>query len=453
MVEAQTGSGKTLAYGLPLLQAEPRQTELPEALVIAPTRELAEQIHAALTKTAGKLERRVVLVTGRGGMDRQKAELDAGASIVVGTIGRIEELLERKILRLAQVRFLVLDEVDELLRGGFSLNLRSLLDRLRADRQTMLFSATVPHEVEQVAMKFMRKPKRLRLTAARAMPAELSHRVMRTSVERRIEDLGALLGAERPYQTMIFCGTRHEVEELQEALREQGLEAEFLHGELSALKRRQLLERFRSGELPILVASDLAARGLDLPGVDLIVNYSLPDGMPAYLHRAGRTGRAGRPGTVVSMLIEQQHGRFEKLRSALHFEGLEIRNGRLVTYPLKSREERDLEYRRLPPRPFAEEAEVVEEPAPDKRATPADRAAPRRSKGRKGRTKASTGFVRGGAESASGGPGRSGGKSRSAGASGRSGGKSRPSGAAGRSGGKSRPSGGGRKGGGRRRGR
>ncbi len=357
VVEAKTGSGKTLAYGLPLLHAEPRQSALPEALVIAPTRELAEQIHAALVRTRGALERRIVLLTGRGGMDRQKAELEAGAAIAVGTMGRIEELVERDILRLGKLRALVLDEVDELLRGGFSRNLAALLERMPADRQTMLFSATVPHEVEQVAEKFMRKPRRLRLSAARELPAELSHRVLRTHVDARVADLRAFLEAERPYQTLVFCGTRHEVEGLQQALADLGLEAERLHGELSPLKRRQLMERFRSGELPILVASDLAARGLDLPGVDLVVNYSLPDGMPAYLHRAGRTGRAGRPGTVLSLLIEQQHGRFAKLQQALPFEGVEVRRGRVVTRSLKTREQRDLEFRRLPSRPGEEQPE------------------------------------------------------------------------------------------------
>ncbi|MGI5863381.1 MAG: DEAD/DEAH box helicase [Myxococcales bacterium] len=372
VVEAKTGSGKTLAYGLPLLNAEPRQRELPEALVIAPTRELAEQIHAALERTRGTLERRIVLLTGRGGMDRQKAELEAGAAIVVGTMGRIEELVERNILRLSQVRTLVLDEVDELLRGGFSLNLAKLLERIPADRQTMLFSATVPHEVEQVAQKFMRKPRRLRLSAARELPAELAHRVLRTHVDSRVADLQAYLEAERPYQTLVFCGTRHEVEELQQALVDLELEAEYLHGELSALKRRQLMERFRSGELPILVASDLAARGLDLPGVDLVVNFSLPDGMPAYLHRAGRTGRAGRPGTVLSLLIEQQHGRFAKLQQELPFQAVEVRNGRVVTRSLKTREQRDQEFRRIPPRSSGDE---------DGDATAAPRAAHGRPRG------------------------------------------------------------------------
>lgn len=349
MVEAKTGSGKTLAYGLPLLNAEPRQARFPEVLVVTPTRELATQVHAELKRSAGKLERSIVALTGGGGMDRQEAWLGEGAHIVVGTMGRLEALLARGPLRLDHVRALVLDEVDELLQGGFSSNLAALVKRLPGKRQTLLFSATIPLAVEKVARQFMREPVRLQLMAARELPAELSHRVLRTTVGRRMEDLGELLRVERPYQLLLFCGTRHEAEEVQDALVGLGLEAQFLHGELSATKRRKLIERFRGGELPILVATDLAARGLDLPGVDLVVNYSLPETPGAYLHRAGRTGRAGRPGVVVTLLIEQQRGRFEKLRQTLVFQTLEVRGSRLVVRPIKSRAERDLEFRQLPP--------------------------------------------------------------------------------------------------------
>ncbi|HEY3449999.1 MAG TPA: DEAD/DEAH box helicase [Myxococcales bacterium] len=352
VVEAKTGSGKTLAYGLPLLESEPKQTAFPEVLVIVPTRELAEQICAALGRAAGKLERRAVSLTGGSSMDRQRAELEEGATFAVGTLGRLQELLDRKLLNLGHVRTLVLDEVDELLRGGFSLELATLLKGLPQDRQTLLLSATIPNDVEQVARKFMRSPERLHLTTARELPAELSHRVMRTTVADRVRDMGEFLRVENPYQVLIFCGTRHESEELQDALVELGLEAEFLHGDLSPNKRRQVIEHFRSGELPVLVASDLAARGLDLPGVELVVNYSLPETPAAYLHRAGRTGRAGRPGAVVSMLIEQQQDRFEKLKQTLKFRLLEVKNGHVVLRDLKTREERDLEFRQLPPRPL-----------------------------------------------------------------------------------------------------
>lgn len=348
IVEAKTGSGKTLAYGLPLLHAELGQTTYPEALVVTPTRELAAQVEAALTRSTGALPRRTVALVGRGGIAAQEAALHAGASIVVGTLGRLEELRDRGTLVLDRVRTLVLDEVDELLQRGFSEGLSQLLGHLPARRQTLLFSATIPHDVERVARTFMREPTRLQLTEARELPEGLSHWVLRTSVRERLADLAELLRAARPFQALLFCGTRHEAEEVTDALVGAGLEATFLHGELSATKRRRLLEDFRAGEPPILVATDLAARGLDLPGVELVVNYSLPEGPAPYLHRAGRTGRAGKPGVVVTMLIEQQHERLEKLKATISFEKVEVRGGRLLVRRMKTREERDQEFRRLP---------------------------------------------------------------------------------------------------------
>lgn len=349
IVEAKTGSGKTLAYGLPLLHREPLQLEFPEVLIVAPTRELAEQVVAELIRSSGTLARTVIPLTGGGGMDRQKENLDAGATIVVGTIGRIEALLKRKMLRLDHIRTIVLDEVDELLHGGFSANLAELLSIIPKDRQTLLFSATIPTDVENLAKQFTRSPARLRTSAAREAPAELAHRVLFSTVDKRIQNLVGYLRAEKPYQALIFCGTRHETEEVREALVELGLEAEFLHGELSPNKRKQVLARVRTGELAVLVASDIAARGLDLPGVDLVVNYSLPKGSAAYLHRAGRTGRAGRPGIVLSLVIGQQHEVFEKLKDTFTFESVDVPwKGRVIHRPMITREERDLIHRQLP---------------------------------------------------------------------------------------------------------
>lgn len=363
VVEAKTGSGKTLAYGWPLLDREPVQTAHPETLVVVPTRELALQIEADLTVSAGTLHRPVVLLVGRGGLDRQREALEAGANIVVGTLGRIEEAMARGILRLDHVRTVVLDEVDELLKGGFSRNIALLLGQVPRERQTLLFSASIQTEIEQVAKKFTKDAARLSITAAREQATHLSHRVLFTSVNDRLADLVGYLKAEKPYQAIIFCGTRHETESVNQAMAEAGLESEYLHGELSPLKRRQLLDKMRSGDLPLLVASDLAARGLDLPGVDVVINYSLPKGPAPYLHRAGRTGRAGRPGTVVNLLIEQQRVLFERLTPTFPFRGIEVsKSGKVVSRALKTREERDLKFRKLPDQP--ERKWTARKPAP-----------------------------------------------------------------------------------------
>lgn len=349
VVEAKTGSGKTLAYGWPLLDREPLQTEHPEALVIVPTRELALQIEEALVAARGTLERGVVALVGRGGLDRQERALKNGAFIAVGTLGRIGEAIERGVLRLDRVRTVVLDEVDELVKGGFSKDLAPLLGQLPKERQTLLFSASVPVEVEDLFRRITTDPARLKLTQTREQAAELSHRVLFTSVESRLADLVGYLKSTKPFQTVVFCGTRHETESLVEGLAAEGLQAEYLHGELSPNKRRQLIEKVRSGDLPLLVASDIAARGLDLPGVDVVVNWSLPKGQAAYMHRAGRTGRAGRPGVVLNLLIEQQHVLYERLKPVFDFESVEVtKTGNVIKRKPKTREERDLKYRKLP---------------------------------------------------------------------------------------------------------
>ncbi len=371
IVEAKTGSGKTLAYGLPLLNSPFGQTHHPEVLIVTPTRELAEQVQASLSRTAGSLPLTVLALTGKGGLTQQLAALAKGVQIVVATVGRLEELLERKLLTLDFIRALVLDEVDELFEGGFSKNLAELIERLPASHQTLLFSASIPKTVETLAQQFMRKPKRLQLQAGRELVGGLTHQILRTAVKTRLDDLGEYLRVARPYQALIFCGTRHEAESVQTALREQALEAEFFHGDLSTAKRRRLIEAFRSGELPILVATDLVARGLDLPGVDVVINYSLPEDTVAYLHRAGRTGRAGKPGLVVTLLIEQQHQRLEHLKETLTFEKVEVHGTRVVVRPIKTREERDLEFRRQPLN-----AGPPDEESPARKATPPKRPTP-----------------------------------------------------------------------------
>lgn len=381
MVEASTGSGKTLAYGLPILNGPFSQDAYPEALILAPTRELAEQIGAVLQRTAGTLVRRVVVLTGRGGLVRQQEELAQGAHIVVGTLGRVEELLAMKRLVLEHVRTLVLDEVDELLLGGASANVATLLNAMPKSRQMLLFSATMPASVEDLARRVMREPERLRLSAARELPASLTHWVMRTTVRGRLDDLVSFLDTHRPYQSLLFCGTRKEVDEVCEALQERGVEAKALHGELSAVKRRRLVEEFRSGNLPVLVASDLAARGLDLPGVDVVINFSLPETAAAYLHRAGRTARAGKSGVVVSMLIEQQHARYVQLKEKYPLQVVDVRGDKMVARTPKTREERDLQYRKLPkrlPAAAGEPSRGGEEPTPVRPSARAVRHARRR---------------------------------------------------------------------------
>jgi ATP-dependent RNA helicase DeaD len=325
LIQAKTGSGKTLSYGLPMLQTEPSQAERPEGLVITPTRELAGQVAGELSWAGAAVGRTVQLIAGGGRTEKQQTQLAKGCNIVVGTAGRLLDLVRRGGLHLNKVRFLVLDEADELLQRGFGEDLDALADLLPADRQTVLCSATIPVEVETLAKRFMRRPQRIGGTAGKELPAEVTHRVVFTTIDERTDDLIAWLKLERPYQALIFTGSRSEADELTPALQSAELDAETFHGDLSAVRRRQLIERFRSGDLAILVATDIAARGLDLPGVTHVVNHSLPKGIGPYVHRTGRTGRAGKTGMAVSLVIPQETDRLERLRAAFAFEAVTVR--------------------------------------------------------------------------------------------------------------------------------
>lgn len=325
LVQAKTGSGKTLAYGLPILQHDPSQPQTPEALVLAPTRELGRQVEAELSWAGAALGRTVVGLFGGGRLDKQTVQLKRGANVVVATPGRLAELVEQGALHLGKCRFLVLDEVDELLQRGFGAEIQAIVDQLPKQRQTIFCSATVPVEVDTLARELGRQVRRVALSAGRDVPAEVTHRVVYTDPETRDADIAAWLRLERPYQCIVFTGSRQEAEALTTALAGESFEVEYFHGDLSPAKRRRLIDRFRSGDLPCLVATDIVARGMDLPGVTHVVNHSLPKTIGAYVHRTGRTGRAGRAGMAVSFVVPQEVDRLERLRQAFSFEAVTVR--------------------------------------------------------------------------------------------------------------------------------
>ncbi|MBC7543706.1 MAG: DEAD/DEAH box helicase, partial [Candidatus Sericytochromatia bacterium] len=328
LIQAKTGSGKTLAYGLPILQQDPQQTERPEALIITPTRELARQVAAELTWAGATLHRQVQLVDGGGRAERQRSQLARGCQIVVATPGRLLDLLRSGAIGIDRVRTFVLDEADELIQRGFADELAAIAALLPEKRQTILCSATIPVEVEMLAKQYARRPERVGEVAGKDLPAEVSHQIVYTSIDERTADLITWLKLERPYQALIFTGSRKEADELTPFLHEAGLDVEAFHGELSPVRRRQLIDRFRAGDLPILVATDIAARGLDLPGVTHVVNHSLPRGLGAYVHRTGRTGRAGRKGVAISLVIPQELDRLERLKTTFAFSALTIKGAK-----------------------------------------------------------------------------------------------------------------------------
>ena len=312
--QAATGTGKTAAFALPLLQ---RVTEFtpeanrPLALVLVPTRELAMQVAEAIHKYGKERRLSVLPIFGGQSYTQQFRGLDRGVSVVVATPGRARDHLDRGSMKLDNVRCVVLDEADEMLDMGFADDLDALLAGLPKDHQTALFSATLPPRVLAIAEGRMRDPLRIEIARERTAPGE-TPRVKQTAylVSRAYKPaaLGRVLDLETPSSAIVFCRTRVEVDELTEAMNARGYRAESLHGGFQQDQRDRVMGRFRSGKIDLLVATDVAARGLDIDHVSHVVNYDVPSEPETYVHRIGRTGRAGREGTAIT-LVEPRENR------------------------------------------------------------------------------------------------------------------------------------------------
>jgi ATP-dependent RNA helicase DeaD len=310
--QAATGTGKTAAYALPILQRLPagRREAEPFALVLVPTRELAVQVSEALYRYGRALGARVVPVYGGQPIGRQLRALDAGVDVVVATPGRALDHLQRGTLRLDGVATVVLDESDEMLDMGFAEDIETILDATPEDRQTVLFSATMPRRLDSLARRYLRDPVRIEV-AQRSSEAGTAPQVRQTAyvVPRAAKPaaLGRVLDMEAPTAALVFCRTRDEVDGLTETLNGRGYRAEALHGGMSQEQRDRVMGRLRSGTADLLVATDVAARGLDVEQLTHVVNYDVPSAPEAYVHRIGRVGRAGRQGVAITLVEPRGH--------------------------------------------------------------------------------------------------------------------------------------------------
>jgi superfamily II DNA/RNA helicase len=310
--QARTGTGKTLAFGVPLLhmlaaaraEGDATARKLPSALVVVPTRELAIQVAADINKAGKGLGARVLTVYGGRAYEPQIDALKAGTDIVVGTPGRLLDLANRKNLDLSQVRALVLDEADKMLDLGFLPDVERILRLIPADRQTMLFSATMPGEVVTMARRHMRRATNIRAEQPDegAPPPLTAQHVYRTHQMDKIEVLARVLQAKDRGLAMVFCHTKRGADQVAVALSDRGFAPAAVHGDLGQSQRERALRAFRSGKVDVLVATEVAARGIDVDGVTHVINYECPDDEKAYLHRIGRTGRAGRAGVAVTFV-------------------------------------------------------------------------------------------------------------------------------------------------------
>lgn len=314
IVQAKTGSGKTLAYGLPLLsliESGPR----PQALVVVPTRELAIQISEAIASVGRSCGLRVVTIFGGMGIRARRRATQDGQDIIIGTPGRLRDMVDQGKLNLGGIRILVLDEVDRMFDMGFRKDLEVLLHQVRMREQTLIFSATISPEIEVLARKQMRHPAKVQLENEELSPTELSHWYLRVPRKKRFNRLVSILRSEQPVRALIFTEMKHETEQLARRLELKGeFKAGYLNGNMSQIDRNKMMARFKSGELTYLVATDIAARGLDIEGLSHVFHYSLPAGVETYIHRSGRTARNGNVGKTLMLVVPETEATFEAIR-------------------------------------------------------------------------------------------------------------------------------------------
>jgi ATP-dependent RNA helicase DeaD len=299
---AATGTGKTAAFALPLVQRIEPDRRGVQALILAPTRELAVQVAEATHRYGARRGVRVLAVYGGQAIDRQLRELRRGVNVVVGTPGRILDHIRRGSLDLSTVSYVVLDEADEMLDMGFIEDIDAILTETPEGRQTALFSATFPPRIAELAERHMRDPARLTVRQAQMETPLVRQVAYVVPRPHKVEALTRILDLEAPTSAILFCRTRNEVDELTEALGVRGYRPEALHGGLNQVQRDRVMARFRQGTADLLIATDVAARGLDVEHVSHVVNYDIPQTPEVYVHRIGRTGRAGREGTAITLV-------------------------------------------------------------------------------------------------------------------------------------------------------
>lgn len=306
---AQTGTGKTAAFAVPILESVFTDNKKTQALVLCPTRELALQTAEVFRRLSPGSKIRTVSVYGGQSASVQIRALRAGAQIVVGTPGRVKDLINRDVLKLQNIRTVVLDEADEMLDFGFLPDIKAILANVTGKHQTLLFSATMRKDIIGIARQFQSAPVRIEI-GNRNEPTETVRQSYLTAGEQQKSSaVQSLIRQEQPRLALIFCNTRRRVKNLQKQLLAQGLPVSCLHGDLSQNQRDQIMDTFRKGKTTVLVATDVAARGIDVNNIDLVINYDIPDKMEYYIHRIGRTGRAGRAGLACTLVSPQDNGR------------------------------------------------------------------------------------------------------------------------------------------------
>ncbi|MNK45810.1 DEAD-box ATP-dependent RNA helicase CshA [compost metagenome] len=321
LVQAKTGSGKTLGFGLGVLQRiDPTNYDV-QALVIVPTRELAIQVAEELSRAGAHMRLMVGAIYGGTKMDTQYTDLE-WSQIIVGTPGRLRDHLTRGNLHLSTCRMVILDEADEMLDMGFKDDLEFLLAALPKERQSLLFSATFPGPIEAIARRYMKSPEKISVSTGLTTPVDIKHRFIKTTEPQKMDTLIKLLKLENPHLGIIFCKRKSETALVARKLKQAGLQTTYINGDMNQAQRIAALDSFKRGEVNLLVATDVAARGLDISGITHVINLQVPDSTETYVHRSGRTGRAGKKGTAITLVTPAEERDFVRVQRDLR-EGMQ----------------------------------------------------------------------------------------------------------------------------------
>jgi len=338
---AQTGTGKTLAFGLPLIEhllAAPSRPapKTAKALILAPTRELVNQIAESLRVLTGKTKLHVATVVGGQSIGAQIKTLSRGTDILVATPGRLIDLMDRRAVDLRTVKHLVLDEADQMLDLGFIHALRKIAPRLGTPRQTMLFSATMPKQMEELSRSYLTDPKRVQVAPPGKVADKITQSVHFLEKSEKPAKLRGILSGDLDATTLVFARTKHGAEKLSKSLIADGYNAASIHGNKTQGQRDRAIKGFRDGRTTVLVATDVASRGIDIKGVTYVINYDLPEVPDSYVHRIGRTARAGREGEAIAFCSPEEAGLLRQIQRLMKFD-IPVASG---TFPTGGREGR-----------------------------------------------------------------------------------------------------------------
>ena len=315
--QAQTGSGKTMAFSIPILEKIFILDRSPQAIILCPTRELCMQVASEIEKIGSQIKKfKVLAVYGGQPIGKQTRVLKKGVHVVVGTPGRVIDHIERENLDLIGIESVVLDEADEMLEMGSREDIETILAKTSIQRQTLLFSATIPEEIKSIAQKYQKNPKFIKIADKRQNIPKITQYAFKCDIKDKFNGLTRLIEAYDVKLALIFCNTKKSVDYVKKHLKKEDFAVDSLHGDMTQKTRDKVMNKFRNGNIHIMVATDVAARGLDIDDVDVIINYDVPQNLDDYIHRIGRTARAGKKGFAFTLVSKDELSRFNNIKKA-----------------------------------------------------------------------------------------------------------------------------------------